>query len=138
MRQSQLILSNAVIMWAARVLLLFPQLILVPYLIGTIGESGYGVYALVWSLMIPIERLQMALQQGVVKYAAGFLAEGRTHEVNKVVSSHSMDSLLLADLANVAFLPPRHSMMNRPVWRPYLWKACAKKVSEGLGREYIQ
>ena len=33
-------------------LLLFPQLILVPFLIRTIGESGYGVYALVWPLLM--------------------------------------------------------------------------------------
>jgi len=35
MRQSHLILFNATIMWVSRVLLLVPQLILVPYLLGT-------------------------------------------------------------------------------------------------------
>ena len=99
MRQSYLILSNAAIMWATRVFLLVPQLILVPYLIGTIGESGYGVYALVWSLMMSIEQLQLSLQQGVVKYSAGFLAQGRMDEVNKVVSTSFVYSILLAVVA---------------------------------------
>ncbi len=68
-------------------LLLVPQLILVPYLIATIGETGYGVYALVWSLLLGIDQLLQSLQSGVVKYSAGFLAEGRIDDVNRVVSS---------------------------------------------------
>ena len=96
MRQSHLILFNATLMWVSRLLLLVPQLILVPYLLGTIGESGYGVYALVWSLIMSIEQLQLSLQQGVVKYSAGFLAQGRMDEVNKVVSSSFVYSILLA------------------------------------------
>jgi hypothetical protein len=54
MRQSHLIFSNAIIIWVARVLLLVPQLIMVPFLIHRIGDVGYGVYALTWSLMISI------------------------------------------------------------------------------------
>jgi len=104
MQQSHLILSNAVIMWVTRVLLLVPQLILVPYLIGTIGESGYGLYVLVWSLMMSIEQLQMSLQSGVVKYSAGFLAQGRIDEVNKVVSSSFVYSILLAVVACIGIL----------------------------------
>lgn len=104
MRQSHLILSNAAVMWATQVLQLVPQLILVPYLIGTIGESGYGVYALVWSLMISIEQLQSSLQQGVVKYSAGFLAQERIDEVNSVVSSSFVYSIVLAGIACAGML----------------------------------
>jgi len=86
-------------MWASRILLLVPQLILVPYLLGTIGESGYGIYALVWSLIMSLEQLQVSLQQGVIKYSAGFLAQGRMDEVNKVVSSSFVYSVLLAVVA---------------------------------------
>ena len=85
-------------MWATRILLLLPQLILVPYLIATIGESGFGVYALVWPLMMSIDQLERSLQSGVVKYCAGFLAQGNIAEVNKVVSSSFFYSLLLATL----------------------------------------
>jgi len=104
MRQSHLILSNALVMWAARVFLLVPQVILVPYLIATIGESGYGAYALVWSLTMSIEQLQRSLQSGVVKYSAGFLAQGRVDEVNRVVSSSFVYSLLLAVVAATGIL----------------------------------
>ncbi|MFA5240455.1 MAG: hypothetical protein WC476_12215 [Phycisphaerae bacterium] len=99
MRQSHLILSNAAIMWISRVFMLVPQLILVPFLIRNIGEAGYGVYALVWSLMMSIEQLQLSLQQGVVKYSAGFLAQGRMDEVNKVVSTSFVYAIFLAVVA---------------------------------------
>jgi O-antigen/teichoic acid export membrane protein len=102
MRQSHLMLSNASIMWVSQIFLLIPQFILVPFLIGTIGESGYGVYALVWSLMISIDSLEKSLQSGVVKYSAGFLAQGRIDEVNKVVSSSFVYSVILAFLACMA------------------------------------
>lgn len=102
MRQSHLILSNAAIMWATQVLLLAPGLILVPFLIGSIGESAYGVYALVWSLVAAVEQLQMSLQQGVVKYSAGFLAQGKIDEVNGIVSSSFVYSVALATVGCVS------------------------------------
>ncbi len=104
MRQSHLILSNTLIIWVSRVLLLVPQLVLVPYLIHTIGEAGYGVYALFWSLLMTIEQLQLSMQQGVVKYSAAFLAQGRVEGVNRVVSSSFLYSLLLAVLASVGII----------------------------------
>ena len=104
MRQSHIIVINAAIMWATHVFLLVPQLILVPYLIGTIGEAGYGVYALVWSLMMSIEQFQRSLQSGVVKYSAGFLAQGRMDDVNKVVSTSFVYSILLAVVASAGTL----------------------------------
>jgi len=87
MRQSHLIISNTVVMWGSRVLLLVPQLILVPYLIGTIGEAGYGIYALIWPLMMSIDQLEITLQQGVVKYSAALLAQNEINKVNQIVSS---------------------------------------------------
>ena len=79
--------------------MLVPQMILVPYLIGTIGENGYGIYALVWSLMLSIDQLERSLQSGVVKYSAGFLAQGRIDEVNKVVSSSFVYAILVSVVA---------------------------------------
>ncbi len=99
MRQSHLILSNASIMWVTQVLKLVPQLIFVPYLIGTVGEAGYGAYALVWSLLMSIDQLERSLQSGVVKYSAAFLAQGMIDNVNKVVSSSFVYSIILAVIA---------------------------------------
>lgn len=100
MNQSRLIIANALVIWTCRVLLLVPQLLLVPYLIPRIGEAGYGVYALVWSLLTGIDELQTSLQQGVVKYSAAYLAEGRVDAVNRVASSSKLYSVVLAVLAS--------------------------------------
>jgi len=104
MRQSYLILSNAAIMWTARVLLFIPQIVLVPFLIRTLGESGYGIYVLAWSLLMAIEQLEMSLQQGVVKYSSSFFAVGRIDELNKVISSSFIFSLILAVIASTGVL----------------------------------
>jgi O-antigen/teichoic acid export membrane protein len=101
MRQSHLILSNTLVIWVSRVLLVVPQVILVPYLIRTIGEEGYGVYVLIWSLLISVSDLEQSLQQGVVKYSAAFLAEKRIDEVNRVVSSSFVYSFFLAAVASL-------------------------------------
>ncbi len=42
----------------------------------------------------------MSLQQGAVKYSAGYLAQGRIDEVNKVVSSCFIYSIILAIIAS--------------------------------------
>ena len=98
MHQSKLFIYNTLIIWMSRIASVFPQLVLIPFLIGTIGETGYGIYALVWSLMLSIEQLQKSLQSGVVKYSAGFLVNGQTNEVNKLISSSFIFSLFLAVL----------------------------------------
>jgi O-antigen/teichoic acid export membrane protein len=99
MRQSHLILSNASVMWVTQVLKLVPQLIFVPYLIGTVGEAGYGAYALVWSLLMSIDQMERSLQSGVVKYSAAFLAQGLINDVNKVASSSFVYSIILSVIA---------------------------------------
>jgi len=103
-RQSHLMITNAAVMWTTQVLNLVPQLVLVPFLIGTIGESGYGIYALVWPLLLSIDLLEMSLQQGVVKDSAAFLATGRIDEVNKVVSSSFVYSVFVAAAACLGIL----------------------------------
>jgi len=80
-------------------LVVVPQLILVPYLLGTIGESGYGVYALVWPLLLSVERMHRSLQSGVVKYSAGFIAQHKVEKVNRVFSASFIYSIILGILA---------------------------------------
>ena len=86
------------------VVLLVPQLILVPYIIHRIGDEGYGVYVLAWSLMLAIDKLQNSLQQGVVKYSAEFSALNRTDGVNRVVTSSFVYSIFISLLAFIGVL----------------------------------
>ncbi len=104
MRQSHLLIYNAVVIWVTRIFRVFPELILVPFLIHRIGEASYGVYALAWSLMLAIDMLQMGLCSGVIKHSAAFLAEKRIQEVNKVISTAFVYSIIFGVLACVSIL----------------------------------
>ncbi|MBN2106648.1 MAG: hypothetical protein JW832_04420 [Deltaproteobacteria bacterium] len=91
-------------MWMAQFFQIFPQVVLVPYLIRKIGEEGYGVYALIWALILSIDQLEKSSQSGVVKYSAAFLIQGLSHEVNKVVSTSFIYSIFLGILACIGVI----------------------------------
>lgn len=97
--QSGLFVTNALVMWGAKTLQIVPSIVLVPYLIREIGEYGYGIYALVWSLLLAVDQLEKSLQSGVIKYCAGFLAQNQMGKVNKVVSTGFVYSFAIGVLA---------------------------------------
>ena len=104
MKQSHLIAVNTLIIWGTTALQTLPPLILVPFLIRSLGDSGYGQYALIWSLLMAIEQLEVALQSGGIKYGAAYMAQGRTDDLNKVLSSISVFSGGLGLLAGLAIV----------------------------------
>lgn len=99
MRQSHLLICNTAIIWLTRILRIIPELILVPFLIRNIGESGYGVYTLAWSLMVSIEMLEMGLQSGVIKHSAAFVAQKQINRVNKVITTSVVYSITFGIVA---------------------------------------
>ncbi len=106
---------NALVIWATQVLQLVPQLIMVPFLLRTIGDAGYGEYALIWSLLLAVEQLEVSLQSGIVKYTAACLATDRLDEVNRILSSTFVFSLAIGLLAGIVMcsLPFFDSSMSR-------------------------
>lgn len=104
MKQSQLIAVNTLIIWGATALQVLPPLILVPFLIKSLGESGYGQYALIWSLLMGIGQLEVSLQSGSIKYGAAYLAQDRIGDLNKVLSSTSVFSVALGALAGLSII----------------------------------
>ncbi len=102
MKQSHLIAVNTVIIWATTVLQMIPPLVLVPFLIRSLGDSGYGEYALIWSLLMAVEQLEVSLQSGGIKYGAAFLAQGRIGDLNRVLSSTFVFSVGLGLLSGLA------------------------------------
>lgn len=101
MRQSHILMTNAAVVWACRALLFVPQILLVPFLLSTVGAEGYGVYALILPLFLSLDQLHTSLQQGVVKHSAAYLAQGRMEEASRVVSASFAFSLGLAVLASL-------------------------------------
>lgn len=104
MNHSRIIAKNVVLIWVSRVLLLLPQIILLPFLINSIGVASYGTYTLLWSLLMSLIQLQTSLQSGVVKFTSEFLANNQTRDVNRVASASLVFSLLLAGLITLALV----------------------------------
>jgi O-antigen/teichoic acid export membrane protein len=102
MKQAHLIAVNTLIIWGTTVLQMIPPLVMVPFLVRSLGDSGYGEYALIWSLLLAIEQLEASLQSGGIKYGAAFLAQGRIGELNKVLSASFVFSLGLGIIAAAA------------------------------------
>ncbi|MGZ5487588.1 MAG: lipopolysaccharide biosynthesis protein [Candidatus Aminicenantales bacterium] len=102
MKQAHVIAANTLIIWGTTVLQIIPPLIMVPFLIRNLGDAGYGEYALIWSLLMAIEQLEVSLQSGGIKYGAAFLAQGRIGELNKVLSSTFVFALGLGVLSCLA------------------------------------
>ncbi len=102
MKQAHLIAANTLIIWGTTVLQVIPPLLMVPFLIRSLGDTGYGEYALIWSLLMAIEQLEISLQSGGIKYGAAFLAQGRIDDVNKVLSSTFVFALGLGVLSCLA------------------------------------
>ncbi|MFH1114225.1 MAG: hypothetical protein V1792_09915 [Pseudomonadota bacterium] len=57
-----------------------------------------------WALLVSVDQVCSSLQQGVVKYCAAFLAQGRIEEVNSTLSSSFLFALCLATLASVGII----------------------------------
>lgn len=102
MKQAHLIAVNTLIIWGTTVLQMIPPLIMVPFLIRSLGDGGYGEYALIWSLLLAIEQLETSLQSGGIKYGAAYLAQGRVDELNKVLSASFVFSLGLGIVSALA------------------------------------
>lgn len=104
MLQTKLILSNALAIWICRLLLILPQLILTPLLLDVIGEEGYGIFVLMWALFLAIDQLEVALQSGMIKYAAALLAEGQQAAVCRLLRTSFAFSLFIGVLAVAAVI----------------------------------
>jgi len=102
MKQAHLIAVNTLIIWGTTLLQMIPPLVMVPFLIRSLGDTGYGTYALIWSLLMAIEQLEVSLQSGGIKYGAAALAQGRIDELNKVLSSTFAFSAILGVLSGLA------------------------------------
>ncbi len=104
MTRSKLAISNAIAIWLCQLLGIGPQLVVVPYLLSTLGESGFGLYALIWSLITAIDRFERSLQSGVVKYGAEYLAKNDTGAIDRLLSSGICYAVILGTLATTTIL----------------------------------
>ena len=70
--------------WAGSVLI---ALLVTPYVVRKLGIEGYGVYALLTSVVGYYTLLDLGLGQGVTKFVAEFAAHGRTDAVASAIDA---------------------------------------------------
>ncbi len=104
MTRSRLVIPNTIIIWLCQLFALGPQLVVVPYLLSTLGESGFGVYTVIWSLITAIDRFERSLQSGVVKYGAEHLGKNTLSPISSILSCGFWCAVLVGAVATTAIL----------------------------------
>ena len=78
-----------------RVLRLFPELLLLPFIIHRLGAESYGIYVLAWSVLPLLVLVQQGIGSAIIKYTAAFFGQGKLEDVNKVLSTSSLLSIIV-------------------------------------------
>src|SRR2546426_3781680 len=73
--------------WLGVVVNVAVGLLLSPYIVRTLGEERYGIWALMFGLLDYIWFLDMGLNTAVVNFVARFGARRETDEINRVVNT---------------------------------------------------
>lgn len=94
--------------WAAQLAFVLVGLILMPYIIIRVGESGYGIYQLARSGLVFFMFLQLGMGPTLVRFFAKSIAKNDTEELRRINSTAQflLGGLgLLASLACLALIP---------------------------------
>jgi O-antigen/teichoic acid export membrane protein len=93
------LLSNAVANYAGQLTTLLVGILLTPLIVARLGDSMYGVWALVLSVQGLGGLIDFGVTTSVVKYVAQHQARGEIDEINGVVSSSFFLHLFIGALA---------------------------------------
>jgi len=104
MRQSYRLIWNSIVIWIMRVLRVFPELIVIPFIIHRLGESLYGIYVLGWSLIPVLDLLRVGVSSGLVKYSAEYFEHNDIDSINKTLSTACIMTATLGLIVGVAIL----------------------------------
>jgi len=80
-------LFSAVTNWLAFAAILGVAFFISPYLVRKLGDSTYGVWAFVESLLAYLTLFDMGIAAGVVRFTARYHAEGDARSLNRLVST---------------------------------------------------
>lgn len=116
MPQQRRYLFSAVTNWLAFAATLLVAFFLSPYLIGKLGDSRYGVWVFVESILAYFTLFDLGIAAGVVRFTAKFHAEKNQHELNRLASACLALFLglgVLAFLLGFALTPLFAPMMSK-------------------------
>jgi O-antigen/teichoic acid export membrane protein len=86
-RHSRRFFTNVLWSWLGVAVNLFIGLILSPYIIRTLGEERYGIWALVFALLDYFWFFDLGLNTAIVNFAARFEARHEPERMNQVVNT---------------------------------------------------
>lgn len=79
--------ENVLWTWAGGALTIFVGLVLSPYVIRKLGAEGYGLWALLYSLVGYYGLLDLGVRSAIVRYTAYFHASGGMKDVNELINT---------------------------------------------------
>lgn len=116
MPQQRRFLLSAVTNWLAFAATLLVAFFLSPYLIGKLGDSRYGVWVFVESILAYFTLFDLGIAAGVVRFTARYHAQKNQHELNRLASACLALFLglgVLAFVAGLALTPLFAPMMTK-------------------------
>lgn len=84
---SERFLKNVLWTWVGGALTIFVGLVLSPYVIRKLGPEGYGLWALLYSLVGYYGLLDLGVRSSIVRYTAYFHASGDMRDVNELINT---------------------------------------------------
>lgn len=114
---------NLLATWSNHVLGMLLALILMPKVLGTLGDSLYGTWVFISAIAGYSGLLSLGLGQTISRYVAGYYAKGETEQVNRVVNVIGAVYLVMSSVAL--------TIAGVLAWLvPVLWPKCGVSVSE--------
>ena len=104
MRQSHRLIYNAVVILVTRALRFLPELVLLPFVIHRLGDEAYGIYVLAWSLIVALNRVGDPIHSAIVKYNASYVIKERIEEINGLISTAFVFSVIIAVIACITVI----------------------------------
>ena len=81
------LIINALSNWVTLGLNLAIGLLLTPYIIGCLGTEGYGIWALVISIIGYYGLLDLGVSSALIRYVARYAGQKKSNELNEVVNT---------------------------------------------------
>lgn len=116
MPQKRRLLVSAFTNWLAFAATLMVSFFLSPYLIGKLGDSRYGVWVFVESIIAYFMLFDLGIAAGVVRFTAKYHAQKNQHELNRLASACLALFVglgALAFLVGLALTPVLSPMMSK-------------------------
>ncbi len=87
MQQSSRMMVNSLMNVIARVVTLAARFVIVPFAIGSLGRSAYGVWIVVGQIFAYLRLFEMGMRSSVTRETAVRIARGEHEELNRYVNS---------------------------------------------------